>query len=145
MGPYPFTGALAFVSYANFDMTCINSAMSTFLQYLPFVLVLQACLLILLEKAATKIPIIAGQMERFYTTVVENSLFGADPESVEDIIDFKANAESIGRKRRRNEICIALKGSSIIFYTYIAKNILEVICSIGIFLSHWYICKVLWN
>ena len=134
MGPYPFTGALAFVSYANFDMTCINSAMSTFLQYLPFVLVLQACLLILLEKAATKIPIIAGQMERFYTTVVENSLFGADPESVEDIIDFKANAESIGRKRRRNEICIALKGSSIIFYTYIAKNILEVICSICIFL-----------
>ena len=41
--------------------------------------------------------------------------------------DPKATTQSLSRMRTRNEICVALKRSSIIYKVYIMKNIFEVI------------------
>ena len=69
----------------------------------------------------------AGKIERFYGSIVEEALFGKDPDVAEDVMDDKANAEAISRRRRRNEICMSLKRSSIIHRTYIIKNIAEIL------------------
>ena len=73
-----------------------------------------------------KFPRVAGKIERFYGSIVEESLFGKDPDVAEDVCDDKANSEAISRRRRRNEICMGLKRSSIIHTTYILKNITEI-------------------
>ena len=39
----------------------------------------------------------------------------------------QANSEAVSRRRRRNEVCNSLKQSSVIYSTYIIKNILELI------------------
>ena len=96
------------------------------MQYLPFILLLQAATVILVEKMLMKVPRVSGKIERFYGTIVEESLFGKDPDVAEDVCDNKANSEAIARRRRRNEVCVSLKRSSIIHTTYIFKNILEI-------------------
>ena len=58
---------------------------------------------------------------------MEEALFGKDPDVAEDVMDDKANADAISRRRRRNEICMSLKRSSIIHNTYIIKNITEIL------------------
>ena len=115
------------VNYANFHQSCIDSALTTFMQYLPFVLLLQAVSIILIEKLLMKFPRVAGKIERFYNTIVEEALFGKDPDVAEDVQDDKGNVEVIARRRRRNEVCVSLKRSSIIHNTYILKNILEIL------------------
>ena len=89
------------VNYANFHQSCIDSALTTFMQYLPFVLLLQAVSIILIEKLLMKFPRVAGKIERFYNTIVEEALFGKDPDVAEDVQDDKGNVEVIARRRRR--------------------------------------------
>ena len=45
-----------------------------------------------------KIPRISGNIERFYKNVVEESLFGKDPDIAEDVTDAKANIDVISRR-----------------------------------------------
>ena len=133
LGPYPSGGTNTIVSYANFNQKCIDQALTPFMQYLPFILLLQSVAIILLEKLLMKFPRVSGKIERFYGSIVEESLFGKDPDVAEDVCDDKANSEAISRRRRRNEICMGLKRSSIIHTTYILKNITE-ICLLFIFI-----------
>jgi len=67
------------------------------------------------------------QVERFYKNIVEESLFGKDPDVAEDMTDPKTSTEAISRRRQRNEICVSLKRSSIIHHVYIAKNFVKVL------------------
>jgi hypothetical protein len=127
MGPYPSGATKALVDYANQNQDCSDAALTGFMQYLPFFLLLQAVAIILMEKMLTKLPRVAGKIERFYGTIVEESLFGKDPDVAEDVCDNKANFEAISRKRQRNEVCMALKRSSVIHTMYIVKNILQII------------------
>ena len=91
-------------------------------------------MIILVEKMLIKFPRIAGKIERFYGTIVEDSLYGKDPDVIEDITDWKANSDAVSRQRRKNEICIGLKRSSVISKTYIYKNIAEMVLLV-IFIS----------
>ena len=81
--------------------------------------------LVIVEKFTFRIPRIAQKVERFYKNIVEDSLFGKDPDVAEDMTDPKTSTDAISRKRQRNEICVSLKRSSIIHRVYIGKNILE--------------------
>ena len=128
------------VNYANFHQVqpkfyltlpisqgCAEAALTLFMQYLPFVFLLQAAAIILIEKMLFKIPRVSGKIERFYGAIVEESLYGKDPDLAEDVWDAKANSEAISRQRRRNEVCMSLKRSSVIHTMYIVKNILEIV------------------
>ena len=128
---------------------CAEEALTLFMQYLPFVYLLQAgaiiniiitlviliifvflpqaAAIILIEKMLFKIPRVSGKIERFYGAIVEESLYGKDPDLAEDVWDSKANSEAISRQRRRNEVCMSLKRSNIIHTMYIVKNILEIV------------------
>ena len=114
LGPYPSGSTNQLITYANHNKACSEAALTEFLQYLPFILLLQAVAIILVEKMLTKFPRISGKIERFYGAVVEDSLFGKDPDVAEDVLDNKANSEAISRQRQRTEICMTLKRSNII-------------------------------
>ena len=90
-------------------------------------LLLQTLLLVIVEKFSFKIPRIAQKVERFYKNIVEESLFGKDPNVTEDMTDPKTSTEAISRQRQRNEICISLKRGSVIHHVYLAKNFAEII------------------
>ena len=126
LGPYPSGSTNTLIQYANHHQGCADSALTVFMQYLPFVLLLQAVSIILVEKMLMKFPRVSGKIERFYGTIVEESLFGKDPDVAEDVFDDKANSEAISRRRQRNEVCMGLKRSSIIHHMYIGKNVLEI-------------------
>ena len=133
----------------NLGQGCAEVALTLFMQYLPFVFLLQAvpiiniiitivilmisvflpqaAAIILIEKMLFKIPRVSGKIERFYGAIVEESLYGKDPDLAEDVWDSKANSEAISRQRRRNEVCMSLKRSNIIHTMYIVKNILEIV------------------
>ena len=64
-----------------------------------------------------QIPILLIQIRN----IVEHALFGTDPDVAEDLSDPKTSTESISRQRQRNEICMALKRSSVI-YRYLMTN-----------------------
>jgi hypothetical protein len=49
------------------------------MEYMPYILLLQTLVLIIVEKFTFKIPRIAQKVERFYQNIVEESLFGKDP------------------------------------------------------------------
>ena len=100
---------------------------SVFMQYLPFVMLIEAVLIIFIEKLLMKFPRVSGKIERFYGTIVEESLFGKDPDVAEDVQDDKCNVDIIARRRRRNEVCMSLKRSSLIHNVYILKNSLEIV------------------
>ena len=50
LGPYPSGGTISIVNYANFNQECVNAAMTGFMQYIPFILLLQAVAVIIVEK-----------------------------------------------------------------------------------------------
>ncbi|XP_023343416.1 uncharacterized protein LOC111712896 [Eurytemora carolleeae] len=127
MWPYGSSSVVPYTNYANFHQDCINACLTRFLQYSPFILLIEALLVIMTEKFFLKIPRVAGKVERFYTNIVEESLFGKDPDVAEDVVDDKANTEAISRRRRRNEVCMSLKRSSVIHQMYVFKNIMELI------------------
>jgi hypothetical protein len=49
------------------------------MEHMPYILLLQTLVLIIVEKFTFKIPRIAQKVERFYQNIVEESLFGKDP------------------------------------------------------------------
>ncbi|XP_059078716.1 uncharacterized protein LOC131877137 [Tigriopus californicus] len=134
LGAYPGGGTLGLISYAQTEQKCINSVFSPFKEYLPFIMLLQTLILVIVEKFTFKIPRIAQKVERFYKNIVEESLFGKDPDVTEDMTDTKTSTEAISRRRQRNEICVSLKRSSIIHRVYIGKNFVEIILGIIFFL-----------
>ena len=123
LGPYPAGGTLSIVNFANFNQKCVDVAMTGFMQYLPFVLFLEAVAVIIVEKMMMSFPRVSQKIERFYGVIVEESLFGKDPDVAEDVQDLKANSEAISRTRRKREVCMGLKRSSVIYNTYIMKNV----------------------
>ena len=125
LGPYVSGGTLGMINYAQTDEACIREVFSPFMEYLPYIMLLQTLLLVVVEKFTFKIPRIAQKVERFYKNIVEESLFGKDPDVTEDMTDPKTSTEAISRRRQRNEICVSLKRSSIIYTVYIGKNFLE--------------------
>ena len=54
-------------------------------------------------------------------------MFGKDPDVAEDMYNPATSTSAMSRLRQRNEICVALKRSSIIHHTYIAKNVVEIV------------------
>ena len=48
LGPYPDKSAPAMVAYANFNQHCVDQALTEFMQYLPFIMLLQAVSIILI-------------------------------------------------------------------------------------------------
>ena len=86
----------------------------------------QAILLIMLEKLTILFPRLSQKLERFYKSVVEEALLGKDPDVAEDFIGTAINTEKVLRQRQRDEICGALRNSSIFFWIYLFKNLMEV-------------------
>ncbi len=127
LGPYTRFGTSSLVSYAQTSDVCIRQVFSVFMEYVPYIMLIQTLLLIVVEKASLKMPKVAQKVERFYKNIVEESLFGKDPDAAEDMTDPKTSIEAISRQRQRNEICISLKRSSFIRKVYIAKNIIEIL------------------
>jgi hypothetical protein len=61
------------------DQSCISEVFTPFMEHMPYILLLQTLVLIIVEKFTFKIPRIAQKVERFYQNIVEESLFGKDP------------------------------------------------------------------
>ena len=61
---------------------------SPFMEYLPYIMLLQTLVLVVIEKFTFKIPRIAQKVERFYKNIVEESLFGKDPDVAEVHLHF---------------------------------------------------------
>ena len=61
------------------DQSCISAVFTPFMEHMPYILLLQTLVLIIVEKFTFKIPRIAQKVERFYQNIVEESLFGKDP------------------------------------------------------------------
>ena len=55
---------------------------------------IQAVSIILIEKLLIKFPRVSGKIERFYGTIVEESLFGKDPDVAEDVQERAVNEPS---------------------------------------------------
>ena len=127
LGPYPSGATLSIINYANFNQNCVDKAMTPFMQYLPFILFIEAVIVIIIEKMLMNFPRVSQKIERFYGLIVEESLFGKDPDVAEDVQDLRANSEAIARYRRRQEVCMGLKRSNIIFTMYVVKNFSELI------------------
>jgi hypothetical protein len=125
--PYPSGGTLGMLAYAQTNETCIRNILSTFMEYLPFIILLETLTLIVVEKFTFKIPRISQKVERFHKNIVEDALFGKDPDVAEDMTDPKTSTEVISRRRQRNEICQSMKRSSIIHDAYILKNCFEIV------------------
>ncbi len=96
------------------------------MSYLPFIMLLQVFLLIVTEKISFRLPRLAQNIERFYQNVVEDSLFGKDPDGTEDMRDPRTSTAGISARRHRNEICVSLKRSSIICNVYLVKKFVEI-------------------
>ena len=134
LGPYPPGGTVAMVNYAQTTRECITTVFTFFGEYLPYVMLFQTIILVIVEKFTFKIPRIAQKVERFYRNIVDESMFGKDPDVAEDMSDPKASTEAISRQRQRNEICVSLKRSSIIYNVYLLKNALEIVIVLAVYL-----------
>nr|XP_040573152.1 uncharacterized protein LOC121122226 [Lepeophtheirus salmonis] len=132
--PYPSGGTFGLLTYASNDESCIRAVYSKFMEYMPYILLIQTLILVVVDKFSFKIPRIAQKVERFYKNIVEESLFGKDPDVSEDLTDPKTSTEVISRRRQRNEICVSLKRSKIIGRVYLGKNLVEILLDIA-FLS----------
>ena len=134
LSPYPSGAALGMTSYAQMNQDCIREVYTLFQEYLPYMMLMQTLMLVVVEKVTFQFPRITHKIERFYSTVVHDSLLGKDPDIAEDIVGSKASIESISRQRQRNEICISLKRSDIIYHVYIGKNCLKILLVVCLFL-----------
>ena len=141
LGPYPSGGTLGMLNYAQTHKTCIRAVFSALGEYLPYCMILQTLFLIVIEKFTFKIPKIAQKIERFYTNIVQDSLFGKDPDAAEDMTDIKTSTVAISRRRQRNEICVSLKQSSFIYRVYLVKNYFELLLVISMYLptNIWFV------
>jgi hypothetical protein len=41
LGPYPSGGTITMVNYANFNKKCVDSSLTMFMQYSPFLLLME--------------------------------------------------------------------------------------------------------
>ena len=71
LDPYPSGSAMGFINYASTDPACIKSVFSPFMEYLPYIMLVQTLVLVVVEKFTFKIPRIAQKVERFYQNIVE--------------------------------------------------------------------------
>lgn len=124
--PYPSSIGSSLVNFAQHNDGCISTVQSPFMSYLPFIMLLQVFILIITEKISFRIPRLAQNVERFYENVVEDSLFGKDPDGTEDMRDPRTATAGITARRHRNEICVSLKRSSIICNVYLVKKFTEI-------------------
>ena len=92
---------------------------------------IQALVLIFLEKIVFVLPRLSQRLERFYKCVVEETLIGKDPDVAEDFAGSDLSIEKILRQRQRVEICGAWKTSSSFYWSYFLKNILQIIAGTG--------------
>ena len=134
LGPYPSGGTVGMLNYAQTHKTCVRAVFSVLGEYLPYWMLLQTLFLIVIEKFTFKIPRIAQKIERFYANIVQESLFGKDPDAAEDMSDPKTSTDAISRQRQRNEICVSLKRSSFIYRVYLLKNYFEILLVISVYL-----------
>ena len=134
LGPYPSGGTVGMLNYAQTHKTCVRAVFSHLGEYLPYWMLLQTLFLIVIEKFTFKIPRIGQKIERFYTNIVQESLFGKDPDAAEDMSDPKTSTGAIARQRQRNEICVSLKRSSFIYRVYLLKNYFEILLVICVYL-----------
>lgn len=104
--------------------------MPGFIVYGPIMMMMQAIFLIALEKIWTLFPRLRGKVEIFYKCVVEETLLGKDPDVAEDFTGGALDKDKILRLRQREEICGALRHSSLLLHIYILKNSLELIFAI---------------
>ena len=58
LGPYPSGGTLGLLSYAQTHQDCIESVFSPFMEYLPYILLLQTIVLVIVEKFTFKVNVI---------------------------------------------------------------------------------------
>lgn len=128
----PFHATLA--AYAGQDKDChhqvfddISSDIIGFSSYGPFLIMVQVLILIFLDKMVLMIPRMAQRLERFYKSVVEETLMGRDPDVAEDFAGNDVSIERILRIRQREEICGALKSTSSFYKFYLSKNLLQII------------------
>ena len=110
------------VNFAQFNEGCIQTVQSPFVTYLPFIMLLQVFFMIVTEKISFRIPRLAQNVERFYLKVVEDSLFGKDLDGTEDMRDPRLSTAGLAFRRHRNEICVSLKRSSILYNVYLVKK-----------------------
>ena len=66
LGPYPSGNTLGLISYAQTSHECSTTVFTWFWQYLPYLMLIQTFLIIVIEKFTMKIPRIAQKVERFY-------------------------------------------------------------------------------
>ena len=76
LGPYPSGGTLGMINFANTESKCIKQVFDPFIEYLPYIMLLQTLVLVICEKFIFRIPRIHQRVERFYKNIVEESLFG---------------------------------------------------------------------
>ena len=79
------------------------------MQYGPIYIMVEATVLIMLEKLTMLFPRLSQKLERFYKSVVEEALLGKDPDVAEDFTGGAVNMEKVVRQRQRDEICGALQ------------------------------------
>jgi len=127
----PFHASLS--SYAAQDPACHDAVfyspylkVTGFVMYGPVIIMLQALVLIGVEKLWIIFPRLSQKLERFYKSVVEEALLGKDPDVAEDFTGGAISMDKIVRERQREEICGALRGSSIFYQLYILKNLIEI-------------------
>ena len=98
----------------------------SFMQYGPIYIMVEAIVLIMLEKLTMLFPRLSQKLERFYKSVVEEALLGKDPDVAEDFTGTAISTEKVLRERQREEICGALRNSSIFYRLYVGKNLMTV-------------------
>ena len=66
LGPYPSGGTLGLLNYAQTEEPCIRAVFSVYMEYLPYIMLLQTLILVVTEKFTFRLPRIAQRVERFY-------------------------------------------------------------------------------
>ena len=56
LDPYPAGSAIGFINYASTDEACIRKVFTPFMEHMPFILLLQTLVLVIVEKFTFKIP-----------------------------------------------------------------------------------------
>ena len=87
---------------------------------------MQAFVVIFIEKLVLKVPKVSGRMEKFYKTIVEATLKG-------NKCDFKDDRcpAVVAENRIKSEVCNSLRRSSVIHYSYVLKNLIQVFLLLG--------------
>ena len=78
----------------------------------------------ILEKFTFKIPRVAQKVERFYKNIVDDALFGKDPEVVEDVIDPKNSVEVIKKLFSTNKYIYLVHIKTLLSYHIIIEKLI---------------------